>query len=72
MCHLLEAKINLAPLGELLKAVLFLTNFNGFNPSSYSPEQRSQKNTVCFVYNSTCVLWMAFETKFLNFVSLVA
>ena len=30
------------------------------------------KNIVCFVYIGTCVSWMAFETKFLNFVSLVA
>ena len=30
------------------------------------------KNTVCFVYIGTCVPWMAFETKFLHFVSLVA
>ena len=28
---------SLAPFGELLKAVMFLTNFNGFNPPSYSP-----------------------------------
>ena len=34
---------SLAPLGKLLKAVSFLTNYNGFNPPSYSPTQRSQK-----------------------------
>ena len=33
---------SLAPLGELLKAVMFLTNFNEFNSPSYSPHQRSQ------------------------------
>ena len=34
---------------------------------------KNQKNTkiVCDVYIGTCVPWMAFETKFLNFVSLV-
>ena len=31
---------SLAPLGELLKAVMLLSNFNGFNSPSYLPEQR--------------------------------
>ena len=29
---------SLAPLGELLKAILFLKNFNGFNSPSYPPK----------------------------------
>ena len=31
-----------APIGEFLKAMMFLTNFNWFNPPSYSSHQRSQ------------------------------
>ena len=36
-------------------------------------KMENQKNTktVCFVYIGTCVPWMAIETIFLNFVSLV-
>ena len=33
---------SLVPIGEFLKAVMFLTNFNWFNPPSYSSHQRSQ------------------------------
>ena len=38
-----QLRNSLAPLGELLKATLFLTNLNGFNHHSYPPKQRSQK-----------------------------
>ena len=31
---------SLAPFGELLKTMLFLTKFNGFNPPSYPSKQR--------------------------------
>ena len=36
---------SLAPLGKLLKVVLFLTNFNRFNPP-YPPKQKSKKKNV--------------------------
>ena len=37
-------------------------------------KMKNNKNTktVCVVYFGTCVSWMAFEIKFLNFVSFVA
>jgi len=38
----------LTPFGEPLKAVFSLGNFNGFNPTSYSPKQRSQKRKASF------------------------
>ena len=34
---------SLSRLGELLKVVLFLTNFNGINPPTHLPKQRRQK-----------------------------
>ena len=35
-----QLQLSLASLGELLKAVMLLSNFNGFNSSSYPFEQR--------------------------------
>ena len=35
-------------------------------------EKSENIKTVYFVYIGTCVPWMAIETNFLNFVSLVA
>ena len=35
-----QLQLSLAPLGELLKVVMLLSNFNGFNSPSYPPEQR--------------------------------
>ena len=133
-----QLQLSLAPLGELLKTVMLLSNFNGFNFPPYpfgqkfmqkkgSPSKspiwkekdpkwflffsnllhglccglsqsschallvclfllcfmfyflfiflkksEKYKNSVCFVYTITCVPWMTFETKFSNFVSLVA
>ena len=41
-----QLKNSLAPHKEFLKAMMFLTNFNRFNPLSYSSHQRSQ-NRKC-------------------------
>ena len=54
--------------------LLFLVLLYFFSIKIKNKILKNQKNTkiVCVVYIGACVPWMAFETKFLNFVSLVA
>ena len=38
-----------------------------FSKKSKKKNSEKYKNNVCFVYNGTCVPWMAIETKFSKF-----
>ena len=52
--------------------ILFFYCFQEKKKKKKKKKIEKYKNIVCFVYIGTCIPWMAFETKFLNFVSLVA
>ena len=56
----------------LFNMFLFGLVFNFFFHIKIKKKIEKYKNSMCYVYIGTCVPWMAIETKFLNFVSLVA
>ena len=69
-----QLQLSLVPVGELLKAVMLLSNFNGFNSHSYPSKQRfMQKKKVLhpslpfgrkkipsdsFTFLTSCMVWV--------------
>ena len=64
-----QHQLSLAPLGELLKAVMLLSNFNGFNSPPYPSEQRFMQKKCS---PSRCPIWKEKDSKWfihlLNFM----